>query len=90
MQAELYVKVQDKDYLIAVLTQQHPQATLDIHLSVLDNAQIHVKDNGTVHVVGLYDNEVDDDDLEGEELDGEEDEEEEEEEEAAAKPVAKP
>jgi len=66
MQAELYIKVGGQEFLVASLAQNHPHVTLDIHLSILDKAQLLVKDSGTIHVVGLYENDVDaDEDIEG-------------------------
>jgi len=36
VQAELYIKVNSQEFLVATLTQSHPHITLDIHLSILD------------------------------------------------------
>jgi hypothetical protein len=57
IQADVYVRVRDEDFIVARLSDHIPQATLDLHLSVLDEAELFVKDNSApVHLVGFYEN----------------------------------
>lgn len=63
---------------MARLNDHVPQVNLDLHFSILDEAEIFVKDGASqVHLVGFYENEVDEDmDMEDEEAADEESQEE--------------
>lgn len=79
--ASLYVKKGNEEFLVASLTKERPQATINIFVTLEDSITLVVKGNGTVHVIGFFEPEGDNDlneQLEG--LVGEDDEEEEEEE----------
>lgn len=79
--------------MIASLTKDRPQATVNLFISLADDVTLLVKGNATLHVVGFYepDQEADlpfgEEDLE--DLDEDEEEDLEEEEEVAQKPAAK-
>ena len=40
--------------MIASLSKERPHATLNIFLSLIDNAKLIVKGNGIIHVVGFF------------------------------------
>lgn len=50
----LWVQKEDEEFLIATLTKEKPQATINLFLSLLDDATLKVKGNGVVHVVGFF------------------------------------
>lgn len=92
----LWIKKDNEEYLIASLTKERPQATINLFISLVDELTLLVKGNATLHVVGFYEPDQDADLPFGEEdLEDEEDEEDEEEEveeksketKEAAKPV---
>lgn len=80
--AQLFIKKGTEKFLIALLTKERPQATINVYLTLEDNVQLLVEGNGTIHATGYYEPEGNDDlpfdDLEEEDFDGESDEEEEE------------
>ena len=67
--------------MVASLTKERPQATINLFLALLDQVTLIVKGDATIHIVGFFEPEQDGDFPYGEEgLEGEEDEEDEEEE----------
>ena len=40
--------------MIATLTKEHPQATINLFISLIDDVTLSVKGNATVHVVGFF------------------------------------
>ncbi len=66
----LFVKKGSEEFLVATLTKERPQATINLFLSLIDEASVVVKGNAIVHVIGFYEPDQDGDlpleDLEGE------------------------
>jgi hypothetical protein len=85
--ASLYVNKDGQEYLIATLTKERPQATINLFISLLDDVSLLVKGNGSLHITGFFEPDQDGD-LPLEDDEDEEDEEEESEEEEV--PVKKP
>jgi hypothetical protein len=50
----LYVKKGTEEFLIATLTKERPQASINLFLSLIDEASLIVKGNATLHVVGFF------------------------------------
>lgn len=77
----LWIKKDNEEYLIASLTKERPQATINLFISLVDELTLLVKGNATLHVAGFYepDQEADlpfgEEDLEDLEDDEEEEEE---------------
>ena len=59
--ASLYIKQENKEFLIATLTKESPQISLNIFISLLDELQIYVKGNAAVHISGFFQPEQDED-----------------------------
>lgn len=82
--ASLWVQKEEEEFLVATLTKEKPQATINLFISLLDDVTLIVKGNGIIHVVGFFEPdqegdipfEGEDSEGENEELEGEEDSEE--------------
>ena len=77
----LFVKRENEEFLIATLTKDKPHVVINLFLSLLDEAVLVTKGNGTLHLTGFYEVEegpvpLGEEDLEAEE-ESEEDEKEE-------------
>lgn len=59
--ASLFIKQDNQEYLIATLTKECPQISLNIFISLLDELQIFVKGNASVHISGFFEPEQDED-----------------------------
>ena len=55
------MKNNDGKFLIASLTKDRPQATLNIFLSLLDVTKLLVEGNGIMHIVGFFEPEQNED-----------------------------
>ncbi len=86
----LYIKKDSEEFLVASLTKEAPQATINLFVSLADEVTLLVKGNATLHVVGFFEPDQDADLPFGEEDLEEEDEEEEEEEEEVPQVAQKP
>lgn len=73
--AQLYIKKDDAEFLVASLTKERPQATINLFICLLDNITLLVKGSGSIHVAGFNEPEPEG----GLPFDGEEDEEDDEE-----------
>ena len=91
----LWVKKDNKEFLVISLSAEHPHAHLDLHLFIEDETTLLVKGPGAIHVIGSFsgDDEGSEfgdklyDDLEGEDEDEDEEDEDEDSEEAPVKAV---
>ena len=77
--ASLYIKKDSEEFLIASLDKSHPHATINVFISLLDEAVLSVKGNGILHITGFFEPEQEgglplEDELESDEEDEEEDE----------------
>lgn len=70
--ASLYINKDSKEYLIAYLSKESPQISLNIFISLLDELEIYVKGNAAVHITGFFEPEKDEDYEESEEEAGNE------------------
>ena len=52
--ASIYIKQDNQEFLIATLTKEFPQISLNIFISLLDELEIFVKGNASVHVSGFF------------------------------------
>ena len=76
--ASLWIKKDGEDFLIASLTKDKPQSSVNVFISLLDEAILSVKGNGTIHVTGFFEPDQQDELPEGlGELESDEEEEEE-------------
>ena len=72
-QASFFIKKDEQEFLVASLTKERPQATVNLFLALLDQVTLVVKGDATIHIVGFFEPEQDGDfpygeeDLEGEE-----------------------
>ena len=92
----MFVKKGAEKFLVALLTKERPQASINVYITLDDNVQLVVEGNGTIHITGYFEPEGQDDLPFGEEFgdesedeEGEENEDEESEEEEVVVP-AKP
>ena len=83
--AQLLIKKGTEKFLVALLTKERPQASINVYITLDDNVQLVVEGNGVIHVTGYFEPEGQDDLPFGEdfedESENEEDEDESEEEE---------
>jgi hypothetical protein len=70
----LFVKKQNEEFLIATLTKERPQATINLFISLLDEVSLVAKGNGSLHITGFYEPDQEEG-LPEEDLEDEEDEE---------------
>lgn len=52
--ALVYIKKGTQEFLVASLTKERPQVTINIFITLTDNIEIAVKGNGIIHVVGFF------------------------------------
>ncbi len=79
--ASLWIKKDNEEFLIANLTKDKPQVSINVFISLLDEVSLHTKGNGVLHITGFFEPDQQGDLPLGEnELESEEEEEEEEEE----------
>lgn len=52
--ASLWVKHEGHEFLIASLTKDKPQTIINLFVSLLDEVELIVKGNGTLHITGFY------------------------------------
>lgn len=57
----LWIKKESQEFLIATLTKEQPQATVNLFISILDDATLIVKGNAIIHVVGFFEDDQDGD-----------------------------
>jgi len=50
----LWVKKDGKEFLVASLTKENPQARMNLFICLTDDVSILVKGNSTVHLVGFF------------------------------------
>ena len=53
--ASLWIKKGDEEFLIASLTKANPHATINVFISLFDEATLLVKGNGAIHITGFSD-----------------------------------
>jgi hypothetical protein len=53
--SSLWIKKGDEEFLIASLTKANPHATINVFVSLLDEATLIVKGNGAIHITGFAD-----------------------------------
>lgn len=75
--ASLYIKKGSEQFLVASLTKERPQASINIFITLTDEVELIVKGNGIIHAIGFYEpeNEGLDGDFEDDLADLEEEEE---------------
>jgi len=52
--ASLYIQKEKEEFLVATLTKEKPQATINLFISLIDDVTLLVKGNATVHLIGFY------------------------------------
>jgi hypothetical protein len=75
----LWVRKDGQEFLIATLNEQNSFASIQIYLFIEDESELFVKGNGSVHLVGSFENDEDIPREFGEDIEGESDEEDDEE-----------
>lgn len=78
----LWVRKDGQEFLIATLNEQNSFASIQIYLFIEDESELFVKGNGSIHLVGSFENDEDIPREFGEDIEGESDEEEDEDEES--------
>ena len=51
----LWVKKDEKEFLVITLSAEHPHASIDLHLFIEDEVTLLVKGPGSIHIIGSFD-----------------------------------
>lgn len=52
--AQLFVKKGTEKFLVALLTKERPQASINVYVTLADNVQLVVEGNGIIHITGYF------------------------------------
>lgn len=52
--ASLWVKKDNEEFLVANLTKEKPQVTINLFISLLDDVTLIAKGAGVLHITGFY------------------------------------
>jgi len=55
------IKKGTEKFLVALLTKERPQASINVYITLADNVQLVVEGNGVIHVTGYFEPEGQDD-----------------------------